>query len=190
MNKDTLIKYALYAAGAYLVYKYVWPMVSGMLNPAPAQTTVTTTPAPALVPNASTNPAAGTVLTNPFAGQPITNASNTTTITGQPPAPAPAQQPLANPTHDPNQHTPRGRLLLAAGYPQGGLTADAWNYYYAQITGVPQTTDLFGADRNELISVDVYLSRRSDAGLDIDAWPSTWGTDTTGGLAGLSPWLV
>lgn len=90
---------------------------------------------------------------------------------------------------------------MAANY-ASPATADAWNFYYAQVTGVPQTADLFdpAVGRDEPISVDVYLSRRVAAGLEADAWPSNWGPDNNAGMAGfagsglgmgsLSPWAV
>lgn len=59
----------------------------------------------------------------------------------------------------------RGRLLAASGNAQT-MTADQWNWYYGQVTGTPQTTDLFPADdRNFQMTVDGYLSARKSAGL-------------------------
>jgi hypothetical protein len=188
MDKKELIKYALMAVGAFLVWKYI--IEPAMNKPGAVTPKIDTKPTGAV--GAGTGTGTGTsagtgTVTNPF----------------KPPPPAIHTDPVvqsANPAHDPKLKYPRGRLLAAANHvsPQ---TADGWNYYYTQVTGVPQTTDLFTPDnREELISQDEYLSRRTAAGLEADAWPSNWGPDTTSGLAGLvamidnvnvhSPWLT
>lgn len=46
------------------------------------------------------------------------------------------------------------------------LTADQWNWYRTEASGILQTADLFNpANRNELISAETYHSRRAAAGL-------------------------
>jgi len=60
--------------------------------------------------------------------------------------------------------TAQGLTNAAGGQTQ--LTADQWNYYWGQVSGVPQTTDLFPAgNRDALMSVDAYLAARTAAGL-------------------------
>jgi hypothetical protein len=50
-------------------------------------------------------------------------------------------------------------------------TADQWNYWYGQITGVHQTAELFVGNRvTEVISASVYLARRHTAGLKGLIW--------------------
>ena len=46
------------------------------------------------------------------------------------------------------------------------LNADQWNFYYSQLSGVHQTTDLFTpGNRGELISAATYMARRAAKGL-------------------------
>lgn len=46
------------------------------------------------------------------------------------------------------------------------MSADSWNHYYSQWSGVPQTADLFTpGQRGEEISLTDYLYRRSQQGL-------------------------
>ena len=48
----------------------------------------------------------------------------------------------------------------------GMLTADSWNYYYSQVSGVHQTANLFlSGNRGQLIDVNTYFARRRAAGL-------------------------
>jgi len=45
-------------------------------------------------------------------------------------------------------------------------SADEWNFYYSQASGIPQTADLFTAgNRGEEITLSEYLARRGAAGL-------------------------
>lgn len=56
--------------------------------------------------------------------------------------------------------------VLAMTGPSAMLSADQWNWYWSQASGVPQTADLFSPDnRGELISLKDYVARRTVAGL-------------------------
>lgn len=76
----------------------------------------------------------------------------------------------------------RGRLLAAGG--SQPLTADQWNYYYSQITGIAQTVDLFPpGNRGLLMTVDDYLARRVAAGITTVV-PNPPATSTSAQTAG------
>lgn len=81
--------------------------------------------------------------------------------------PAPARAPGDNPTPVmPQSNTTAGALTQASG--SNSQNADQWNYYYTQLSGVPQTTDLFPVgNRSALMSVQQYLQARQAAGLEI-----------------------
>jgi predicted lysophospholipase L1 biosynthesis ABC-type transport system permease subunit len=56
-------------------------------------------------------------------------------------------------------------LFLTKGV--NALTADQWNYYYAQVTRIIQSQPLFpGSHRDQTMTVDYYLEQRVNAGLD------------------------
>jgi hypothetical protein len=56
--------------------------------------------------------------------------------------------------------------VLAMTGPSATLSADQWNWYWSQASGVQQTADLFKPDnRGELISLKEYMVRRTVAGL-------------------------
>jgi hypothetical protein len=108
MKTEDLIKYALIAVGAYLVWEYVLsPMITGTTGPATAPGTTTTT-----------TPGTTTTVTSPSPG-------TTTTQTLTQPAPVQTSQP----------QTLQALLIAAAGNPQFGLNVDQWSYYYAQLPG-------------------------------------------------------
>ena len=103
----------------------------------------------AVAPAVSPTPLVGTTTTTTSAG---VTTSTPTVVTGTGTNPAPATT------------TAQGLTNAAGGQTQ--LTADEWNYYWGQVSGVPQTTDLFPAgNRDALMSVDAYLAARSAAGL-------------------------
>jgi hypothetical protein len=61
------------------------------------------------------------------------------------------------------------------------LTADEWNYFYAQVTGT-QPPDLSQGNHNELININTYGARRQAAGLSgiVDMTPAMYEV--------MSPW--
>lgn len=65
----------------------------------------------------------------------------------------------------------RDELLQAAG---GGneFNSDQWNYFYSQVTGIPQIAPLFPPGNRGLpMTVDRYLEQRTNAGLDDRSYP-------------------
>jgi len=83
------------------------------------------------------------------------------------PAP-PALPPAGYATLDPVGGVPNFSQYIAntVGPGRQALSADEWNWYFSQFSGVPQTADLFTPDnRGETISITEYMSRRTAAGL-------------------------
>lgn len=113
----------------------------------------TSEPAPTVTPPNSSTP--GSAPSAPEKSDPPPPASET-----KPPAPAKGQN-LSDP------------LVLAASVPamahlagDAKLTADQWNWYNAQGSGIQTTADLFTpGNRGELITAAEYWSRRRAAGL-------------------------
>lgn len=111
MKTEDIIKYALIAAGAYLVWEYV---ISPMMASAG-----TTTPA--------TGTTAGTGTTTTQQTTSSTPASNVTPITTTPSSTPPALTPIQT-------SNLVGTLLTAAGG-TSRLTIDQWAYYYNALPG-------------------------------------------------------
>jgi hypothetical protein len=97
--------------------------------------------------------------TNPA---PTTSTTSTTTTSGSTPTSvATCTAPMA-----PASSTGATALISAANG-QTQLTADDWNYYWSQITGITQTTDLFPCNnRATLMSAQDYVNARAAAGLN------------------------
>ncbi|MCC7497320.1 MAG: hypothetical protein IT160_07070 [Bryobacterales bacterium] len=87
------------------------------------------------------------------------------------PTPAPAPAPAPIPAPAPSSGPDPARASYDSGYAaQLGnsimLTADQWNWYRTEATGILQTADLFTpGNRGELISAYTYHQRRAVAGL-------------------------
>ncbi|MBZ5610166.1 MAG: FtsX-like permease family protein [Acidobacteriia bacterium] len=78
------------------------------------------------------------------------------------------------------------RELVAASGRSNALNSDQWNYLYAQITGVPQIAVLFpAASRLQSMTVDYYLERRANAGLDNASYLAV--CDNGAGSSGAGP---
>ncbi len=103
---------------------------------------------------ASQNVAAPVAGANQSGGSGAT--ATTTQSTNQQANNAPAEQP----------RTVSAAQLIAAAGGNAPRTADSWNYFYGQVSGVHQSANLFTpTNRGELISVTTYLARRTAAGL-------------------------
>jgi hypothetical protein len=95
-------------------------------------------------------------VTNAFGGGGSPAATTTPVVTTTPPV---TVTPVAN------ESQTASALITAAGG-VNSLDADQWNYYWSQISGVPQTADLFPpANRGALMDVNAYITARSAAGL-------------------------
>jgi hypothetical protein len=146
-----IIKWVLIGGAAYFIYN-AW---------ASSQSTAAVPPAVSPTPVGTTT---GTTTTTTSTG--VTTSTPTTVVSGTGTNPAPATT------------TAQGLTQAAGGQTQ--LTADEWNYYWGQVSGVPQTTDLFPAgNRDALMSVDAYLAARSAAGLS----PTLTGFSGLGAIA-------
>src|SRR6202044_1951190 len=109
MKTEDIIKYALIAAGAYLVWEYI---IQPMMN------------APAAAPATGTTAAAPTTTTqSPVSTQPVQIAAPTTTI-----------PPTAS-VNTPNANIPLIQALQAAAGNVSSLTIDQWAYYYNNMPG-------------------------------------------------------
>lgn len=112
-----------------------------------------TTPHPA---NAGVVPVAGVATPAPVVIS--THTQPVTPVTPAPPAPPP---PAANLNVNFSQYLAN---LLGPG--RRMLGADAWNFHYANWSGVGQSTDLFTpGNREEEIGLSEYLARRAAKGL-------------------------
>lgn len=118
----------------------------------------------------------GTVSSTPPASAPSGSAPSTTagvtTSPGGVVLPAPfttsAAASLADKTYGPG-YTPTVAQLLASAAGGAGQSADQWNYFYSQLSGVNQTYEMLnvpaGTDRGTIYTVQGYLALRSSAGL-------------------------
>ena len=133
----TVLKWGLIGAAAYFVYQ-AW--------------------ASSQASSAAAAPAPGT------APAPVTTSTLATVAGGTAP-PAPTTPVVAGTGSNPAATTTAQALVNAAGG-ETQLTADEWNYYWTQLSGVNQTADLFPAgNRAALMSVNDYIAARSAAGL-------------------------
>ena len=141
-----VIKWVLILGGGYLAYEYfIAPMLA---------TTLAT-------PTTGVTPAATTVT-----GTPV-SSTNTTAIT-----PVTVTPPTVTPP--PSGHDSSGSLsalatkvYVAAGSP-ATLTADQWNYYWSQVSGVHQTADLFPTgNRTAQMNFGQYLAARAAQNLGV-----------------------
>ncbi len=180
MEKQDIIKYVAIAAGAYLIYTFVRDQgyldgLFGAKTAAPGKGA--TPPVTGATPPAATPPAA-----NPPTAPPPT-------------APPPTAPPPTAPTGTTYTGNLGQRLSTLLGPGRKQLTADAWNYYTTVVTGVKQTADLFDPDnRDALMSMSEYFTRRTAAGLDNE---TTFGMSGYSGYSGgmgdmgnYSPWLT
>lgn len=148
MAKDdamgSVVKWVLILGGGYLAYEYfIAPMLAApAATPATPTTPVTTTTA--TVPVSSTNPTpiAPVTVTPPSTTSPAHSSSG-------------ALSALAT------------KVLIAAGTPTT-LTADQWNYYWSQVSGVHQTANLFpSGNRDAPLTFTQYLAARSAQNLGV-----------------------
>jgi len=179
MDKNQIIKYLAIAGGAYLAYWYVTNYGSeGKVSEVGGQTwwdswfgngvpTIAPPPPPPPLPAQPTpqptQPALPSVFVQPDGGYKVPAKQPVVTQ----PIPTPATVPI------PTGLSMRDRLLRASGG-VNLLNADQWNWYYGQESSITQTADLFDpSNRGELITPEVYLARRQQAGLgDIVNVPS------------------
>lgn len=164
---NSLIKYGLIAAGAYVAYEmFMKPGVT-------AAAISSTAPSTGSVPPVVTTPAAVSSVVVP----PVT----------QPPAPATPQVNAKLPpqfqtslaaslaaAHS-NEFQNQPNLLQMLVWANGGNTnasADQWNYWYTQLSGVQQTADLFvdPNNRSAPMNVNDYVSARGAKGLSGYSW--------------------
>jgi len=151
MDQKTIIKWALIAAAAYVVYRYV--LKDGLLDKL-LGTEVAPTPQP--------------ITPGP---QPIAPAQP---VTAQPTQPAQPAQPPAQPTI---AQTPEERTIAAAANGNGAallavrtarvvFNSDQWNYYRAAGGGDVPNVDLFpSGNRDYQMTIDEYLQARAAHGL-------------------------
>jgi hypothetical protein len=113
----------------------------------------------AMIPNLTYQQAAA-MLAN---AQVCSNSFNPATGSCYPPAMAPVDQPVTPITSMTGDASTIARLLTASGM-VNSLSASQWNYYYTQLSGVPQTTGL--GDNGAPMTVTQYLQLRQAAGLE------------------------
>lgn len=87
------------------------------------------------------------------------------TVAAPPDVPAGASPPIHPSLIDPGVLTIAEKVLAATGA-GAQLSADQWNWYWAQASGVPQTADLFPPEnRGAVMVLKEYIGRRGAAGL-------------------------
>lgn len=128
----------------------------------------------AMVPNLTYQQAAS-MLAN---AQVCSNSFNPAAGSCYPPAIPPVDQPVTPITSMTGDATSIARLLTASNF-ANSLSASQWNYYYTQLSGVPQTTDL--GDNGAPMTVTQYLQARNNAGVEV----LLNGTVQSSGLSGL-----
>lgn len=102
---------------------------------------------------------------------PVTPATAATNVTPATPVniPATPATPPVTGGHDSSGalSTLATKVYAAAGSP-ATLTADQWNYFWSQVSGVPQTTDLFPAgNRTAPMNFGQYLAARTGKNLGV-----------------------
>ena len=128
----------------------------------------------AMIPNLTYQQAAA-MLAN---AQVCSNSFNPASGSCYPPATPPVDQPVNPITSMTGDASTISRLLTASGF-VNSLSASQWNYYYTQLSGVPQTTGL--GDNGAPMTVTQYLQLRQAAGLEV----LLNGTVQSSGLSGL-----
>lgn len=173
MRKEDLMKYAIIAGGAYLLYVYLknsglWDQWFGVAHPAVAPTGATTTPAVTTHPTQTPEQIAAAAAASAAAVTAAVNA-NATAVTA-----AVDQQYLERAAANSN---------WTAEAKGAKLTWDQWNWYlqkFAVTNGTPPQPiygpeDVGLADRNSLLTADQYHALKSAKGL--------------AGLGGMAPML-
>ena len=110
--------------------------------------------------------------------QVCTNSFNPSSGACYPPATPPVDQPVTPVSSMTGDASTVARLLTASNG-VNNLSASQWNYYYTQLSGVPQTTGL--GDDGSPMSVTKYLQLRQAAGLEV----LLNGSVSSSGLSGL-----
>lgn len=147
--KDAL-KWVLILGGGYLAWNWYENYTAASTASAGATGSPGVGPGPATTPASSSTPSTPASPTTPVAPGIPGN------VTAPPNAPFSA---LAT------------KVLTAAGGAAKQLTADQWNYYWSQVSGVKQSTDLFPAgNRGALLSFAQYIAARQAKNLGISGW--------------------
>jgi len=167
MDKNQLIKWALIAAAAYLIYRYV--LKDGLFGGGTTPTIPTPLPGTQPVTQPPAIPPGGTTVTTPVA--PAIRVNDALLIAAA----------LGTPGFVADART--------AGVK---LNSDQWNYYRAQGGGTVPNVDIFPeGDRAALMTIDQYLEARHSHGLSGLAGlngPSGWGTLAR--MAAVNPWIT
>lgn len=164
-----LIKYGLIAAGVYVAYEmFMKPGTTVAAIPS-------TAPSTGSVPPVVTAPPAVSSTTNHIAtttAAPPSVATTSAVVAPQyPTLPAQFQTPLAKSLAQSSYATGYNptvaQLLIQANGGSDSASADQWNYWYSQLSGVQQTADLFADPNNRAapMRVSSYLGARATAGL-------------------------
>jgi len=125
------------------------PRSAPTATPAP-RSAPTATPAPRSAPTATPDPRSPTTAT------PDPRSAPSDLVAPIPPPPSAAATTLQSIVFAVQLISGQRRLA----------SADEWNFYYSQASGIPQTADLFTAgNRGEEITLFEYLARRGAAGL-------------------------
>lgn len=153
------------AAGAW----WLWGKYGGDITAALPGNSIPSTPGTTPIQSngvpATQSPAVTQGANNTPANPPAPTQANNTT-----PAPA-VSQPVVPPqgyaTLDPaNKPNFSQWVATHVGPGRQSFTADQWNYYFSDFSGIPQTADLFDpANRQSPMSVTDYMGRRTAAGL-------------------------
>ena len=139
-NVGEIVKWGLIAVGGYLAWNWYENTF--------AATAVPATPTTPAVPTTPVTPSTPTTPTTP-----------TTPVVTNPPSTPLANLPLS---------TLAQKVLNAAGGSGKTLTADQWNYYWSNVSGVHQTADLFPAgNRTALLTFTQYLANRQAKNLGV-----------------------
>lgn len=152
---DTPVKVLLLGAVAYVVYEMFFVTPAAASTTAPPYVGPTPTAPVSVVPLPESPPVG--VMVSP-GGVNLPAPFGTT-----------AAATLADANFSKGYSPTVAQMLTAFASGSAGLSADQWNYYYSQLSGVNQTYEMLnvpaGTDRATVYSVQGYLALRSTAGL-------------------------
>ena len=176
MNKNNLIMYGILGVAAYWAYNRFAGSVDSFIDDMTTPELPSSPGEPSKTPissNGVTKPAlvqGGMITnTNPRAVKPV-GVPDVTTPNNLNAVPKPVNNdrvpPVsAKPPASATDYPFAARMQQLNGG-SNVATADVWNAYYSQLSGVQQTADLFEpGNRDGLISLGTYFARRNSAGL-------------------------